>query len=73
VGLAGFYRRKVKDLAKIAEPLTRLTKKKFNPYVNYKKHKDSEHIEQQINKQSLLEKMRPIRWNQEQELSYSKT
>ena len=27
VGLAGFYRRKVKDFAKIAEPLTRLTRK----------------------------------------------
>jgi hypothetical protein len=32
IGLAGFYRRKVKNFAIIAEPLTRSTKKEYNPY-----------------------------------------
>jgi hypothetical protein len=38
IGLAGFYRRKVKNFAIIAEPLTRLTKKEYNPYANDRKN-----------------------------------
>jgi hypothetical protein len=71
VGLAGFYRRKVKDFAKIAEPLTRLTKKEFNPFVDVKKHKKGEPIEQKNRKQSFLEKTRPILWGQEQEQAFN--
>jgi hypothetical protein len=68
VGLAGFYRRKVKDFAKIAEPLTRLTKKEHNAYAKHDKDKTNG---LQNRKQSYLEKTRPIVWGPEQESAFN--